>query len=140
MLGRLKDDEKSQSMSNFSMGTISGMGFAKALVHTVHSTCAFGTRAMNCMHLCLCKTHSRDCPHAEIRHLPRPFQFHDKLCKAMNRQCGTSPSTSFHKVCGIRNCIEDIFVNCPRHNWPWNKFRIGIVCQVGHGFDTFCLL
>ena len=55
-------------MSNFSMGTISGMGFAQALVHTVHSTCAFGTRAMNCTHLCLCKTHSRDCPHAEIRH------------------------------------------------------------------------
>ena len=51
------------------MGTISGMGFAQALVHTVHSTRAFGTRAMNCMHLCLCKTHSRDCPHAEIRHL-----------------------------------------------------------------------
>ena len=44
------------------------MGFAQALVHTVHSTRAFGTRAMNCMHLCLCKTHSRDCPHAEIRH------------------------------------------------------------------------
>ena len=33
-----------------------------------HSTCAFGTRAVICMHLCLCKTHSRDCPHGEIRH------------------------------------------------------------------------
>ena len=29
---------------------------------------SLNTRAMNCMHLCLCKTHSRDCPHAEIRH------------------------------------------------------------------------
>ena len=27
-------------MSNFSMGTISGMGFAQAQVHTVHSTSA----------------------------------------------------------------------------------------------------
>ena len=32
------------------MGTILGKGFPQALVHTVHSTCAFGTRAMNCMH------------------------------------------------------------------------------------------
>ena len=45
-------------MSNFSMGTISGMGFAQAKVHTVHSTSAEGTSAMNCMHECLCKTHS----------------------------------------------------------------------------------
>ena len=34
-----------------------------------HSTCAFGTRAVICMHLCLCKTLSQDCPHGEIRHL-----------------------------------------------------------------------
>ena len=27
------------------------------------------TCAMNCMHLCLWKTHSQDCPHGEIRHL-----------------------------------------------------------------------
>ena len=33
-----------------------------------HSTCAFGTRAVICMHLCLCKTLSQDCPHGEIRH------------------------------------------------------------------------
>ena len=56
-------------MSNFSMGTILGKDFPQALVHTVHSTCAFGTRAMNCMHLCLWKTLSQDCPHGEIRHL-----------------------------------------------------------------------
>ena len=31
-----------------------------------HSTCAFGTRAVICMHLCLWKTHSRDCPHGEV--------------------------------------------------------------------------
>ena len=29
-------------MSNFSMGTISGMGFAQAQVYTVHSTSAEG--------------------------------------------------------------------------------------------------
>ena len=28
----------------------------------------FGTRAMNCMHLCLWKTVSQDCPHGEIKH------------------------------------------------------------------------
>ena len=33
-----------------------------------HSTCAFGTRAVICIHLCLCKTLSQDCPHGEIRH------------------------------------------------------------------------
>jgi hypothetical protein len=26
-----------------------------------------GTRAVICMHLCLCKTLSQDCPHGEIR-------------------------------------------------------------------------
>ena len=31
-----------------------------------HSTCAFGTRAVICMHLCLCKTLSQDCPHGEV--------------------------------------------------------------------------
>ena len=64
------------------MGTISGMGFAQALVHTVHSTRAFGTRAMNCMHLCLCKTHSRDCPHAEIRHslIAAHYSRHGEKC------------------------------------------------------------
>jgi hypothetical protein len=40
---------------NFAMGTISGMGFTQALVHTSQ-------------HLCLCKTHSRDYRHGEIRH------------------------------------------------------------------------
>ena len=30
---------------NFAMWTILGKGFPQALVHTVHSTCAFGTRA-----------------------------------------------------------------------------------------------
>ena len=35
------------AMSNFSMGTISGMGFVQAQVHTVHSTSAEGTSAMN---------------------------------------------------------------------------------------------
>ena len=34
-------------LSNFTMGKISG-------IH--HSTCAYGTRAVICMHLCLCKT------------------------------------------------------------------------------------
>ena len=55
-------------MSNFAMGTIMGKGFPQALVHTVHSTRAFVTCAMNCMHLCLWKTLSQDCPHGEIRH------------------------------------------------------------------------
>ena len=27
----------------------------------------FGTRSMNCMHLCLWKTLSQDCPHGKIR-------------------------------------------------------------------------
>ena len=40
-----------------------GKGFAQAQVHTNHST-----RAVICMHLCLCKTLSQDCPHGEIRH------------------------------------------------------------------------
>ena len=46
--------------------------FAGALVnmsyHEWQSHSWYDTSAMNCMHLCLCKTHSRDCPHAEIRH------------------------------------------------------------------------
>ena len=33
-------------MSNFTMGTISGMGFAQAQVHTNHSTSAEGTSAV----------------------------------------------------------------------------------------------
>ena len=54
---------------NFTMGTILGKGFAQALVPTVNSTRAFGTRAIDSMHLCLSKTFSQNCPHAEIRHL-----------------------------------------------------------------------
>ena len=53
-------------MSNFSMGTTLGKGFAQALVHTVNSTSAKGTRAIDRMHLCLSKTLSQDCPHGEI--------------------------------------------------------------------------
>ena len=49
-------------MSDFTMGTILGKGFPQAQVHTVHST-----SAMNCMHNCLWKTLSQDCPHGEIR-------------------------------------------------------------------------
>ena len=48
------------------MGTISGMGFAQAQVHTNHSTSAKGTSAVICMHLCLCKTLSQDCPYGEV--------------------------------------------------------------------------
>ena len=55
-------------MSDFCMGTILGKGFVQALVHNVNSTRAFGTRAINSMHLCLSKTLSQDCPHGEIRH------------------------------------------------------------------------
>ena len=40
---------------NFSMGTISGMGFAQAQVHTVHSMSAEATSAMSCMHECFPK-------------------------------------------------------------------------------------
>ena len=36
---------------NFTMGTILGKGFAQALVHTVNSTRAFGTCAIDRMHL-----------------------------------------------------------------------------------------
>ena len=53
---------------NFRTGTILGKGFPEALVHTVHSTRAFGTRAVNSMHLCFRKTLSQNCPCAEIRH------------------------------------------------------------------------
>ena len=54
-------------MSNFTMGAILGKGLALALVHTVISTHAFGTRAIDSMHLCLSKTLSQDCPHGEFR-------------------------------------------------------------------------
>ena len=50
------------------MGTILGKGFAQALMHTVNTTRAFGTHAIDSMHLCLCKTLSQDCPYGEIRH------------------------------------------------------------------------
>ena len=40
-------------MSNFTMGTILGKGFAQAQV-------------LWCMHECLCKTLSQDCPHGEV--------------------------------------------------------------------------
>ena len=36
----------------------------------VENATSFGTRAMNCMHLCLWKTLSQDCPHGEIRQFP----------------------------------------------------------------------
>ena len=39
------------------------------LVENATSPWGQGTRAMNCMHLCLWKTLSQDCPHGEIRHL-----------------------------------------------------------------------
>ena len=35
-----------EKMFNFAMGTILGKDFAQARVHTNHSTCAFGTRAV----------------------------------------------------------------------------------------------
>ena len=54
---------------NFIMGTILGKGFAQALVQTVKSTHAFGTRDIDSMHLYLSKTLSQHCPHAEIRQL-----------------------------------------------------------------------
>ena len=53
---------------DFTIGTILGKGFAQALVPTVNSTRAFGTRAIDRRHLCLSKTLSQDCPHGEIRH------------------------------------------------------------------------
>ena len=53
-------------MSNFAMGTILGKGFPQAQVHTVHSTSAEGTSAMNGMHECLWKILSQDCPHGEV--------------------------------------------------------------------------
>ena len=53
-------------MSNFTMGTILGKGFAQAQVPTVNSTSAEGTSAIDSMHKCLCKTLSQDCPHGEI--------------------------------------------------------------------------
>ena len=34
--------------------------------HTVHSMSAKGTSALNCMHECLRKTLSQDCPHREV--------------------------------------------------------------------------
>ena len=51
------------------MGTILGKGFVQALVHNVNSPRAFGTRAINSMHLCLSKSLSQDSPHGEIRQL-----------------------------------------------------------------------
>ena len=55
-----------KSMSNFTMGTILGKGFAQAQVHTVNSTRAFVTCAIDSMHECLSITLSQDCPHGEI--------------------------------------------------------------------------
>ena len=53
-------------MSDFRMGTILGKGFAQAQVHTVNSTSAEGTSAIDSMHECLSKTLSQNSPHAEI--------------------------------------------------------------------------
>ena len=53
-------------MSDFTMGTILGKGFAQAQVHTVNCTSAKGTSATDCMHECLSTTLSQDCPHGEI--------------------------------------------------------------------------
>ena len=53
-------------MSNFTMGAILGKGFAQAQVHTVYSTSAGGTSAMNGMHECLWKILSQDYPHGEV--------------------------------------------------------------------------
>ena len=46
-------------MSNFTMGTISGMGFAQAQVHTNHSTSAEGTSAVMYARLPLISFHHR---------------------------------------------------------------------------------
>ena len=48
------------------MGTTLGKGFAQAQVHTVNSTSAEGTSAIDSRHECLSKTLSQDCPHGEI--------------------------------------------------------------------------
>ena len=53
---------------NFAMETILVKGFAQALVHTVHSTRAFGTRDINSV---MSKIISQNCPHGEIRHSSR---------------------------------------------------------------------
>ena len=55
-----------EKMSDFTMGTILGKGFAQAQVQTVNSTSAEGTSAIDSRHECLSKTFSQDCPHGEI--------------------------------------------------------------------------
>ena len=64
------------------MRTILAKGFAQARVHNFNSTRAFGTCAIDSMHLCLSKVLSQKCLHAEIRHcIPR-----DRLYLSYQRQ------------------------------------------------------
>ena len=71
------------------MGTILGKYFPQSLVRTIHSTCAFGTCAMNCMHLWLWKTLSHDCPHGEIRHSQMDIFCRFNFCHNLKNGFGT---------------------------------------------------
>ena len=66
-----------------------------------------GTRAMNCMHLCLWKTLSQDCPHGEIRHL-----------SAYTINCVCHSIRSMFRVLGIYNFEESMKVIVTCHGYP----------------------
>ena len=66
-----------------------------------------GPRAVICMHLCLCKTLSQDCPHGEIRHA-HPFlkswqsQHHFvNLCQNKNNQSDSTGQPKLLTLCCV---------------------------------------
>ena len=67
-----------------------------------------GSRAMNCMHECLWKTHSQDCPHREIRHSYWPKSTNILLSAWM----GNLPCLSW--IC-MSNC--PISIDIQFQNW-----------------------
>ena len=99
-------------MSDFRMGTILGKGFAQAQVHTVNSTSAEGTSAIDSMHECLSKTLSQDCPHGEIAfsgssHLQK-FRFGFKKITRKNlKLCSFLSSTMMKWFCAKVFSIVD---------------------------------
>ena len=65
----IKQTNHSFELSEFTMGTILGKGFAQTQVHSVFSTSAEGTSAIDCMYECLSKTLSQDCPMVTLHSL-----------------------------------------------------------------------
>ena len=77
---------KKNSFTNINLGDhffvktfFSNFNFWTIFLNHAQFLTNFGTHAVICMHLCLCKTLSQDCPHGEIRQILMIKDFQEKL-------------------------------------------------------------